>query len=647
LYLKNAARLRLKAKAQCGRGFWWEYCHKRKKLVGELPNGGVDLLHGNLCSGQQFSDGMKKYVHTHRKIFTRIVAVWQCFLVLGCAVVIFSASLWAQPGYDDFPVERFTREQGYNPDVEPLCFLQDKKGVMWIGASDGLYRYDGTFRRYAHEAGNPFSLPKNRVTALYEDKENVLWVAVSNGGLVCFDRERERFTQYSARAGDSSSLPVAYKYSIIEDAGGRFWLTVDSAIVRFDRLSGKVARRYPLKVANLQSLALDGSGRLWVATGDNFLYRYEERSDSFARAPFELPFTANIVTGVGDTLCVANIDKKGVYTVNVREGRVVGEFLKEEEFDPECFHFVAPDRVWVGGHDMGGGYALFAIDLHAGVARPRGKRQAQRRSDPSNLGGGIFHVYEDRSGVVWLIDRGAVSNAKTDLGKHAPYKVRFKTYRHNPSDSNSLSGNYVRALLADHKNNLWVYVQTEGLDGGVLNGINRSSGEVKRHYPNPRKSGGLAEGVGTLYQDRTGTLWVGTSDLQIFEPDRPARGFRSLGFRTRGFRPISPINALGGYFIISLTADRAGNLWIGTQHEGLWRLPANPGKDGKYLPLRDPKTGKTYPFGHIHENDCGKRLAARQLLRHFGRRCGTTLDKHGQRLMFVEPQNGRNTALRH
>jgi PAS domain S-box-containing protein len=517
------------------------------------------------------------------------------FVIAICAIVAAFSPLWAQPGYDDFPVERFTREQGYNPDVEPTCFLQDKKGVMWIGTSDGLYRYDGTFRRYAHESGNPFSLPKNRVMALYEDKENVLWVSIVNSGLARFDRERERFTQYSARAGDSSSLRFENILSIIEDRGGRFWLAAgDSGIVRFDRRTGKVARRYPLRVGE-QSFALDASGRLWVASqNDRFLYRYDEGSDSFMRSPFELPFTASTLTGVGDTLWAATYAQKGIYAVNVREGRVVGEFLKEEGFHPDWLYCAAPDRVWVGGGDLGGSAGLFAINPHTGTVRPYGKRQRHSRPNPSSIGDRVQRVYEDRSGVVWVIDWGAVSTIRSDIGKHSPYKLRFKTYRHNSSDSNSLSGNYARALLADTKNNLWVYVQTEGIDGGVLNTIDRTSGTVRRYYPNPRKAGGLTQGIGALYQDKKGTIWVGANILQTFDPDRPALGFRT--FSPRPTPKIFPDTTL----ILSLNGDRAGNLWVGTMEAGLWHIPANPGKAEKYLPLQDPKTGMPYTFKHIY-----------------------------------------------
>ena len=89
---------------------------------------------------------------------------------------------------------------------------------------------------------------------------------------------------------------------------------------------------------------------------------------------------------------------------------------------------------------------------------------------------------------------------------------------------------------------------------------------------------------------------MGSVALQTFAPERP-----SLGFRTFGERPMPNENITFLDTLVSfLGGDRAGNIWVGTAVEGLWRLPANPGKEGKYLPLRDPKTELPYPFNIIH-----------------------------------------------
>ena len=74
----------------------------------------------------------------------------------------------------------------------------------------------------------------------------------------------------------------------------------------------------------------------------------------------------------------------------------------------------------------------------------------------------------DRSGVLWL-----VTPINGGLVRYSPCQYRFKLYRHNPLDSNSLSGNYARGIIEDTNYNPWI-----GIQGGGLNKIDRRSGIV-------------------------------------------------------------------------------------------------------------------------------------------------------------------------
>ena len=54
------------------------------------------------------------------------------------------------------------------------CTLVDKSGYLWLGTTDGLYRYNGyTFRKYDYTDG----LPNIDVWALYEDMSGRIWIS--------------------------------------------------------------------------------------------------------------------------------------------------------------------------------------------------------------------------------------------------------------------------------------------------------------------------------------------------------------------------------------------------------------------------------------------------------------------------------------
>ncbi len=66
----------------------------------------------------------------------------------------------------------FTRLNITYPDAPAFvsCIMQDQLGFMWIGSTDGLYRFDGyEFKAFRHDSNDSTSLQNNTITALHED----------------------------------------------------------------------------------------------------------------------------------------------------------------------------------------------------------------------------------------------------------------------------------------------------------------------------------------------------------------------------------------------------------------------------------------------------------------------------------------------
>jgi ligand-binding sensor domain-containing protein len=113
------------------------------------------------------------------------------------------------------------------PGLHTRALAEDGRGGIWVGTRDGgLYCLrDGKVETtYSADRG----LPSSGVSAVYVDKDDVLWVATRRG-LVRIRGRRSRVF------GADEGLPAGHFYQIVEDDLGYLWMTHGRGIVRVSR----------------------------------------------------------------------------------------------------------------------------------------------------------------------------------------------------------------------------------------------------------------------------------------------------------------------------------------------------------------------------------------------------------------------------
>ena len=119
---------------------------------------------------------------------------------------------------------------------------------------------------------------------------------------------------------------------------------------------------------------------------------------------------------------------------------------------------------------------------------------------------------------------------------------------------------------------------------GTLNGLNRYDGyEIKNYYHRDDDTTSLgANCVRDIFEDRQGTLWIGTwgGGVSRYQPDRD----RFSSYDTHN-------SSLGSDSVTCLFEDRDHQLWLGTMGGGLYRcLPEQddfePLNDSQHLSAR-------------------------------------------------------------
>src|SRR5688572_17063041 len=116
---------------------------------------------------------------THRAIRSFIVPC-----LAGCFFAPLVPSCFCAPFPDDpVPIRHWGTDEGLAPGLVSTM-LQSRDGYLWIGADEGLMRFDGA-RCTVFDSRNTPELRVNLIFALHEDRQRRLWIGTGGGGLVC------------------------------------------------------------------------------------------------------------------------------------------------------------------------------------------------------------------------------------------------------------------------------------------------------------------------------------------------------------------------------------------------------------------------------------------------------------------------------
>lgn len=206
----------------------------------------------------------------------------------------------------------------------------------------------------------------------------------------------------------------------------------------------------------------------------------------------------------------------------------------------------------------------------------------------------ITYITEDDSSNLWI-------GALTGLYKYSLKTQKFDFFEHKTGDTSSLSSNYVGKLLCDNQSRLWVatleglncidlrtntlsqymhdssdslsiisnHILTMLLDAsgnlwlgtkGGLDMMDATSGRFVHYY---RSGKGIdALNVRSIIFDTDSTLWAVAPYEGLFYKRRGAESFTHQPLRYNGKDISAPFSAL--------LDDGAGNIWIGTNGDGLY-----------------------------------------------------------------------------
>ena len=154
----------------------------------------------------------------------------------------------------------------------------------------------------------------------------------------------------------------------------------------------------------------------------------------------------------------------------------------------------------------------------------------------------VESIVQDAQGFMWF-------GTWNGLNRYDGYK--FKVFKHEPGDPNSLSGVYVYSLFKDHSGNLWV-----GTDG-FLDRFHPETESFTHYKLDKPATNGLSSIVTHISEDSGGKLWLSTRN-GLFRLDPNSGALKNYVHDS-----ADPFT-LGDNDIRSTGEDREGNFWVAT-----------------------------------------------------------------------------------
>ncbi len=504
--------------------------------------------------------------------------LWTGLLSAGC-----SAAVHAQ--YSNIQFKVFGFEEGLSH-RNVFKVQQDRYGFLWVGAINGLDRYDGYDFVHYNRLDRRHYIPADYIADLLIDRLDRIWAA----------HPRSVSLMRSER-GRALAVPLpegALPSNLTQDAQGRVWAALFDEKSGETRLSvldttaeAQISVPVPGKYARRPMAAL--GRRLYAGAWENELWQIDSAGSVLQK--WALPVTGAAlprilcIQAAGDSLYLLTADSR-VFTWNPRSGAFTLHPLSRQIKDKgqAASLLVEPDgNLWVAGQNILWYYnhaSRKVTDMDEPV-RQSVKNYLQYRQ-----------VFADRSGVVWVAsDFGLIKITRS---------VNLFTNYLSGGNEHCIDGFCsTRGIAEDDKGRVYISYYNS------IHVLDPRSEYLRPLFPN---NGFHTNPYGLIWFD--GALWTGNGlriDLETMKVDTLLKqgeanlasvcadhqGMIWFGYRNGLYRydpKIKKITSMQDQLEPDFEGDicyvypsKSQNaIWVGTLNHGAYRLHMQSGRSVRY-----------------------------------------------------------------
>ena len=445
-----------------------------------------------------------------------------------------------------------------------ICVYSDKKGVMWIGTSHGLNRYNGSeIKTFLNAPKDTNSISNNYILSIFQDSKDYLWVGTQNG-LNKFDLKTETFTLYQNNQKKSTSITSNFINDVIEDKNGAIWIASKNGLDKFYPNEKTPVFEHYIKGIAIKSLLFDKKNRLWVGSSEG-LYLFNTSSNQYVLFQ-HIENNKNSLSHKSITKVMQDIN--GNIWIGTNGGglnKIASNIYNKNSIIFERYQNNTDSIESIPSNRILG----ITQDLHGNLWLASGTKGLIRLDSKTNkflsfeqtkgnyngmINSSLNGIYTGKSGAIWVVGNKGIDII--NLQKKPFAKVNTST-----NNVYGLTANKIWSIYKDRSNRLWVGSKGKGLSILYQNENDIASKRIINQIQNNSISKSTAI---SIFEDSYNNLWVGTLN-----------GLYKLIIHKDNSVEILRYNdeniSLSADLIWAILEDKYGNLWLGSR-KGLNRL---------------------------------------------------------------------------
>lgn len=363
---------------------------------------------------------------------------------------------------------------------------QDENGTLWIGAKDGIKKYNGYKVESLNFYGAKNWISSSFVPTVCGDSNGHLYVN-SDYQIIEYNLKTEEYKVIFNQNNLLAMPSITFNYGV-----NSLWIGLKDSVFSYekDKLSFKFL--LPNKKATISSIRQALDGDIYVGTKEHGLFHFQYTTKTLSNIKIKSEIITifedskeNIWIGTfSDGLIF--IDKKG-------NKKTYQQSAKSSDLNIQSNYVRAVcednnENIWIGTSN-----GLNLINLKTNIISYIGLYD-KKQTGLSNLS--VWIIMKDKQGTMWL---------GTYYGGLDYFNPVSKTFTYNDLGFNAGNGySIISKIIQDKSGTLWLGTEGKGL-------VSYSSGTNKYEYYTKEKKTILHNNVKALYYEKDSNfLWVGT-----------------------------------------------------------------------------------------------------------------------------------------